>query len=111
MEIIPLNPVPNQKVSFNVDGAFWQLKLYGSIVNMCADISLNGTLLISGVRCFVGTPLLPYGYLQSPSFGNFIFNSDVDWRGFGDVCQLYYLEQSEFASFEQMMLSGQAATS
>ena len=70
---IPLTPVPNQAISFNVDGGYWQLRIYQAIDMMYADISLNGTVLINGTRCFSGIPLIPYEYLHLPKFGNFVF--------------------------------------
>ncbi len=106
MFAIPLNPVPNQTVSFNVDGAFWQLHIFQSIDFMCADVTVNGTPVISGVRCFGAIPLLPYSYMTAPSFGNLVFDSDGDWTGFGTSCNLFYLEQDEFEQFELMLLLG-----
>jgi hypothetical protein len=103
---VPLKPVPNQTVSFNADGAFWQVHIYQSISFMCADVSVNGNQIVTGVRCFGGIPLLPYGYMTAPGFGNFIFDSDADWTGFGSTSNLFYLEQSEFEQFELMMLLG-----
>lgn len=95
---IPLTNVPNQKINFNVDGAYWQLYVYAAIEHMCCTISKNGVVLIEGVRCFGGIPLIPYDYLRI-GFGNFIFNSEVDWNNFGDSCQLYYLNEAEFAEY------------
>lgn len=106
MFAIPLNPVPNQTVSFNVDGAFWQVHVYQSISFMCADIIVNGTPVVTGVRCFGGIALLPYSYMTAPNFGNLIFDSDGDWSKFGTTCNLFYLEQPEFEQFELMLLLG-----
>ncbi len=109
MLAIPLNPVPNQTVSFNADGAFWQVHIYQSISFMCADVTLNGTQVVSGIRCFGGIPLMPYSYLTAPGFGNMIFDSDADWTGFnqsGGTSNLFYLEQDEFEQFELMLLLG-----
>jgi hypothetical protein len=106
MEQIPLDSVPNQQVSFNLNGAYWQLKLYESINFMCADISINGTPVINGVRCFGGVGLLPYGYMTQPDLGNLVFDSDADWSQFGSTCNLYHLESSEYQSFQLLLLLG-----
>jgi hypothetical protein len=103
---IPLNPVPNQTTSFNVDGAYWQLHFYESINYMCADVTCNGVQIISGVRCFGGIALMPYDYMSAPGFGNFYFDSDADWANFGSSCNLFYLEQAEVAEFENLILVG-----
>ena len=104
---IELNPVPNQTVSFNLDGAFWQIHIYQSISFMCADITLNGRRIISGVRCFAGIGLMPYSYMTAPRFGNMVFDSDADWSGFGSVCNLYFLDAAEYAEFKNLMLTGE----
>jgi hypothetical protein len=106
---IPLQPIPGQSVSFNVDNAFWQLKFYQSVNFMCCDITVNGTAVMNGVRCFGGFPLLPYGYMSTPGYGNLIFDSDGDWTKFGTSCNLYYLEAAEYQQFELMMLLGVSA--
>lgn len=109
MLAVPLNSIPNQTVSFNADGAFWQIRVYQSISFMCADITLNGNPVVNGVRCFGGTPLMPYSYMSAPGFGNFIFDSDADWTQFGLDCNLFYLEQSELQQFESMLILGNAS--
>lgn len=106
---IPLNPIPNQSVSFNVDGAFWQIKVYESILFMCADVIVNGTPVMNGVRCFGGFPLLPYSYMSVPGLGNLIFDSDANWQNFGTSCNLYYLEAAEYEQFQLMLLLGVSA--
>lgn len=99
---IPLNSVPNQSISFNVDGAYWQLHIYQSLQHMCADISINGVDVVSGIRCFAGIALMQYDYMYLPNYGNFIFDSDPDWTNFGTSCKLYYLQQSEFIQFKSL---------
>jgi hypothetical protein len=96
---VPIIAVPNQYVSFNVDSVYWQLHVYQSINFMCADIAQNGVPIMTGIRCFSGTPLMPYPYMYEPDLGNFIFDSDGDWTNFGTSCNLYYLQAQEFADF------------
>lgn len=103
---ISLNPVPNQSVAFTADGAYWQAHIYQGASFMCADISINGTVVISGVRCFPGVALLPYSYMTAPDLGNLFFDSDVDWNGFGTTCNLYFLESDEVEQFETLLLTG-----
>lgn len=99
MDLIPLTSVPNQSVAFNVDGAYWQIHIFQASEAMHADITRNGTTLISGTGCFGGIGLLPYDYLYEPTFGNFIFDSDADWTQFGTSCKLYYLTKTELAQY------------
>lgn len=73
---------------------------------MCADVSINGVAIISGVRCYPGVALLPYSYQTTPDFGNLIFDSEVDWNGFGTTCNLFFLEQDEVKQFQLLVLLG-----
>jgi hypothetical protein len=97
---IPITAVPNQAISFNVDGAYWQLHIYQSITHMCVDIIQSGATIISGHRCFVGIPLMPYAYMNEPNFGNFLFDGIVDWTEFGSGCNLYYLTADEWVAYK-----------
>lgn len=106
---VPITALPNQNISFNVDGAYWQIHVYQSVLHMCIDVARNGTPVASGVRCFVGIPVLQYEYMYLPNFGNFVFDSDVDWTNFGVSCNLYYLQQNELQQFMSMVQSGVSA--
>jgi hypothetical protein len=108
MYSVPLEAIPNQTISFNADGAYWQVHLYQSIDHVCADIDINGVNVISGVRCFGGYGLMPYAYMYEPNYGNFVFDTDADWTNFGSSCNLYYLENAEYAAFQEAMNSGVA---
>lgn len=100
---VPLSPLPNQTIAFNVDGAYWQLHIYQAVTQVYADVSRNGTPLITGVRCFSGIGLLPYKHLHLPNFGNFIFDSDVDWTKFGISTSLYYLTLPELTAYQALV--------
>jgi len=102
MDLIPLAAVPNQSVAFNVDGAYWQIRIFQAVDKMHADITRNGKSLITGVGCFGGIGLMPYTYLFGPTFGNFVFNADADWNLFGSSCLLYYLSKTELAQYDAL---------
>jgi hypothetical protein len=101
--------VPNQAISFNVDGAFWQIRVFQAITHMCADVKRNGEDVIRGVRCYSGEPLMPYDYMHDPDFGNFIFDGDPDWTNFGSSVSLLYLDKDEYAEYAEMARQGVAA--
>lgn len=105
MQQVPITSVPNQSLSFNVDGAYWQLHIYQAIDSMCIDVARGGAPLITGSRLSVGDPVLPYSYLYEPDFGNFIFDSDVDWTAFGVECNMFYLSASEFSEYKRLRLA------
>lgn len=106
MQQIPLSAVPSQDLSVNLDGVYWRLKFYLSMEFVCVDILRDGEMLMSGIRCFVDQPLLPYSYMYAPQYGNFIFDSDVDWENFGDSCSLYYLDAAELEEYNNLKLNG-----
>lgn len=99
MQQIPLAALPNQAISFNVDGSYWNLHIYQGINFMHADIARDGVNVINGIRCFVGQPLMPYQYMYKPQFGNFIFDANVDWTDFAAGCNLFYLNNDELQQF------------
>lgn len=103
MDLIPLAAVPNQSVAFNVDGAYWQIHIFQAVDKMYADVTRNGSVLITGTGCFGGIGILPYNYLVSPNFGNFIFDVDADWEQFGSACKLYYLTKPEIEQFNSLL--------
>lgn len=101
---IPVSAVPNQSLSFNADGAYWQLHIYQAIESMCMDIKRNGADIITGVRLSIGEPAMPYPYMYQPSFGNFIFDGEVDWTIFGTECNLFYLTATEYKEYSALAL-------
>jgi hypothetical protein len=103
---VPLAAIPNQAVSFNVDGAFWQVRIFQAITHMCADIRRNGQDIIRGIRCVSGEPLMPYSYMYAPDFGNFVFDGEPDWTNFDQAVSLMYLNKTEFAAYSAMLKRG-----
>lgn len=103
---VPLATLANQSISFNVDGAYWQIRLFQCVSMMHADISRDGVKLIDSVRCFSGIPVLPYRHLHLPNFGNFVFDSDPDWTEFGTSCRLFYLTTEELAAYNALVEAG-----
>ena len=99
---IPLTSIPNQSMAFNMDGAYWQIHVFQAVDHMYMDITRNGTPVIKGSRCLGGIPIMPYKYMFTPNFGNFIFDSDADWTAFGVSCNLYYLTAIEYAEYSAL---------
>jgi hypothetical protein len=105
---VPLTLVPNQAISFNVDGAFWRVRIFQAINHMCADVYRASQPVILGTRCFSGIPLMPYEYMRAPKFGNFIFDADPDWEKFDGRVNLFYLNADEWAQYKTLMDAGAA---
>lgn len=101
---IPIASVPNQSISFNADGAYWQLHIFQAIESMCMDVKRNGVDVITGTRVYVGEPVMPYPYMYQPLYGNFIFDGEVDFTNFGSECKLFYFDAVELAEYQAVML-------
>lgn len=74
---INLSPIPNQSISVQLGGYFWEIILKETKGVMSATVIRDNVVLISNVRCAPGTPLLPYIFQES---GNFLFlTNDGDY--------------------------------
>lgn len=76
MRTINLDAVPNQELSVTLDGNRWDITIKECNGVMCASLTLNDTLLLSGQRIVAGSPLIPYRYLQGS--GNFWILTEND---------------------------------
>lgn len=99
MRTLPIEAMPNQQLSINIDGNRWTVRLKIAVNSMFADIYLNDEPLILGQRIAVGTPVIPYDYLATA--GNFIFvvegDALPDWTQFGITQQMLYVSPGELA--------------
>ena len=105
---IPIIDIPNQSLTLQLNDNQYDLTIHatqdnedGSTGIMAVDISINNTLIISGVRAVSLFPLIPYRYLQN---GNFVFITQnfeyPDWRQFGITQNLVYVSKSELESIQ-----------
>lgn len=97
MKNIPLEALPNQSLTVNVDDLRWYLRIKECNGVMACDVSLNDEPLLLGTRICPGTPIIPYEYLQGN--GNFLLlvdNEDLaDWEKFGVSQSLVYVSPEE----------------
>lgn len=117
MRIIPLQAIPNQSLSLQLDGINYDLRLHDCGNIMAVDIVVNNAALITGVRAVYGFPLIPYSYLEI-GVGNFTFINALDndneypyWDRFNTDQVLIYTSPQElqglnFSDFVQGVLSG-----
>ena len=93
MQTIPLLAVPNQSFDLSLDGNLWRIRLVECNACMCADVTLNGSVLFTGMRIAPGTLLIPYQYLQgSGNFALLVDNDELpDWTKFGGTQTLVYI--------------------
>lgn len=95
---IPLQKKERQTIGFRLGMDTWKITLREVQHMMIADLYRNDLLLCLGIRCIVGKPLIPYGYLVEDG-KTFFFANDTesadeypDWREFGEKVFLRYGE-------------------
>lgn len=103
MRIVPLASAPAQAFTLTIDGVRWGVAIKEARGVMCADISRNSEILLSGMRVLAGEVVIPYRYLQT---ANFLFltaqNELPNWRQFGVSQLLVYLSAGETAATPQI---------
>jgi hypothetical protein len=81
---VPLQAVPNQSFSIQLDGNNYDLSIRDCGNIMAVDVSINNTIIVIGCRAVPGNFILPYRYLEN---GNFLITTlddeYPDWRRFG----------------------------
>jgi hypothetical protein len=93
---IELSATANQKLTVNLDGSRYSIKI--TLGNGCtlATIERDGVAVVSGQRIVAGEPIIPYKYLEA---GNFILvtadDLPPDYTKFGTDQILYYVTQEE----------------
>lgn len=96
--VIPLEVIPNQTLSTVLDSDRYDIALRDTGTSMVADFSINEEVIITGLRCVGGTPLIPYEYLR-PQSGNFIFSTPDEqipsWTNFSTTQFLFYFSALE----------------
>ena len=97
MRTVPIESLPNQQLSINVNDDRFVIRLKVATSSMIADVYCNDEAVILGQRIAVGTPIIPYDYLCAQ--GNFILIVDgedlPDWQKFGVSQQLLYVSPGE----------------
>lgn len=79
MQIVPLQPVPNQAVTVNLNSQVTQVNVYQKGANLYVDVLVNNTLIIGGVIAENLNRIVRSVYLGFQ--GDFVF---IDNRGTED---------------------------
>jgi hypothetical protein len=105
---VPLQAIPNQTLSLNVDNNLYDISIHSCRDNdlpgtgiMAISLSINNTLVVTGQRALPDFPIVPASYLQN---GNFIIvtmdDEYPDWRQFGNTQSLIYVSQAELEQIQ-----------
>lgn len=93
---IPLQAIPNQSFSLQINNSTYDLAVYDCGNIMAVDITINNAVIVTGVRAVPNNFLLPYRYLEN---GNFYITSldgeYPDWRRFGLDQFMVFASQAE----------------
>lgn len=96
MQQIPIQALPNQSFSVQLDGNQWDWTI--ELVNdaIAVTLSLNGNIVISGLSIVGGMRIIPSEYEESGNFVLVTMNQQVpDYTQFGTGQQLIYLSAVE----------------
>lgn len=93
---VPLQAIPNQSFSIQIDNNTYDLAVYDCGNIMAVDVSINNTVIVTGERAVPNNFILPYRYLEN---GNFYITSlddeYPDWRRFGLDQFMVFVSQAE----------------
>lgn len=97
-QVVPLEAIPNQSLSIQLDDVRYTLRFRDLGGMMSVDISIDETVIILGMRVVAGSALIPYPYLEGDG-GNFIFITELNdapyWPNFGVTQKLLYATAAE----------------
>lgn len=100
MQIIPIQPVPNQTLAVNLNGQACQINIYQTIYGLFLDLYVNNgaTLVVSGVLCEDLNRIVRSAYLGFTGDLAFIDTqglNDPVYAQLGSRYVLAYLEASD----------------
>lgn len=102
MQLLNLLQIPNQSFVTTQNGNRYQIRIIQCNGNMCADITMNGIIILQAARIVSGTPLIPFNWMAANGGGNFIFacqdENCIDYSLFGVTQFLYYATLAELQS-------------
>lgn len=99
--LIDLQQIPNQSLSIILEQRRYDIRLVQCAEVMAIDIQRDGNYVVQGMRCFPGTLLFPYEYLEDYS-GNFMFTTIDDafpnYQQIGISQNLWYFTNDELVA-------------
>lgn len=99
MELIPLEPIPNQTLTVAQDSHAYELTVRTLQDGICiASVARDGITIIESARCVPNYFLMRYRYLEGDS-GNFVWSTPddeyPDYTKFGVTHFLYFINAAE----------------
>lgn len=107
MLTIPLQAVPNQSFSLQINNNNYDLVVRDCGNVMAVDVAINNVVIVIGVRAVPRNFILPYRYLEN---GNFLITSMddeyPDWRKFGLEQFMIFASQAELNALRFLNTAG-----
>lgn len=101
---IPLQTVPNQSLSIQLDDVNYDFEIRsmpGTSTIMVFDITIDNELIVEGVRAVPAYPLIEYKYLENGNFIVITENDDYpDWEKFQISQFLLYASNAEIEAIQ-----------
>lgn len=106
MQIIPLQPIPNQTLTTSLDGSVYVITVIAARGSMAVTVVRDNITLVQNARAVANAPILPSRYQEQ---GNFLFNTAgflniPDYTQFGNTQFLAFFQQTELAEFRSPRL-------
>lgn len=96
---VPLQAIPNQSLSIQLDGSNYDIRIESVNDVMAMDIIRDNVAIVTGQRLIAGYPIIPYRYLEK---GNFILETMndqyPDYTQFGITQSLIFAIQAELGA-------------
>lgn len=101
MQIIPLQPIPSQRLQIVLGNQNCQIAVYMKGDHIYVDVNSNGAIISTTVLAMNMVPLVPTCYLGFQ--GNLFFidsqgTNDPVYTGLGSRYQLLYLTENDYNS-------------
>lgn len=96
MQIVPLQAIPNQSITLQIDNNFYELTIKTTRGITAVSITINNIVVVSSARAVAGEFIIQSKYLQNGNFAFYTPNNYLpDYTLFGTTQQLLYYSPSE----------------
>lgn len=97
MRLLALQPVPNQELSFTLDGSTWRIRIFRLLSRYGADVYRNDDPVTLGTCISPNWPIIPFPFQRVN--GDFVLGTpngaELDHTQFGTAQNLYFLAPDE----------------
>lgn len=103
MQVVPLQPSPNQTLNVNLNNQNCKLAIYQKFAGLFCDLYVNDVLIMGGMIAqnlnrMVRSKYLPF--LGDLAFGDLQGTTDPIYMGLGGRYVLFYLEPADLPTSE-----------